>query len=63
MEGSEDSSCPGKLLPDPLTTLKEHKTKNNKSDIVFYGREQCEELCFTEKEHFPRITDLLSGVS
>lgn len=50
------------LLPDPLITLKEHNTKNNKSGIVFYSREQCEDLCFTEQERFPRITDLLSGI-
>lgn len=62
VEGSEDSSRPGELLPDPLITLKEHNTKNNKSGIVFYSREQREDLCFTEQEHFPRITDLLSGI-
>lgn len=62
VEGSDNSSLPGGLLSDPLITLKEHKTKNSKSDIVFYSREQCEELFFTEREHFPRITDLLSGI-
>lgn len=50
---------PGLLIS---ITVKEHKTKKNKSDIVLYSREQCEELCFTEQEHFPRITDLLSGI-
>lgn len=58
-EGSEDSCHHGELLPDPLLALKEHRTRNNKSNVVFYSREQCEELCFTDQEHLPRITDLL----
>lgn len=62
MEGSDNSSFSGGLLSDPVITLKEHKTKNSKSDIVFYSRKQCEELFFTEQEHFPRIPDLLSGI-
>lgn len=62
MEGAEDSSFPGELLPDPIT-LKEHNTNNKKTGIVFYSIEQCEELCFKEQECFPRITDLLSGIT
>lgn len=61
-EGAEDSSFPGEFLSDAIA-LKEHNTKNKTTRIVFYTIERHEELCFKKQESFPRITDLLSGIT
>lgn len=56
------NSFPGELLPDPIT-LKEHNIKNKKTGVIFYSIEQRGKLCFKEQAFFPRITDLLSGIT